>query len=88
MQRYTDNVPMTLDQSFVLALEDAFPQALTASLPISEESNSRARSTIAAARRRLGEAERVRVSAYSLGGSSAGTQVDLDCFDGSSLFPH
>ena len=35
MQRYTDNVPMILDQSLVLALEEALPRALTAKLPIS-----------------------------------------------------
>jgi hypothetical protein len=35
MQRYTDNVPMILDQSLVLALEDALARALTAKLPIS-----------------------------------------------------
>lgn len=33
MQRYTDNVPMILDQSLVLALEEALPRALTAKLP-------------------------------------------------------
>ena len=35
MQRYTDNVPMILDQSLVLALEDALARELTAKLPIS-----------------------------------------------------
>ena len=35
MQRYTDNVPMILDQSLVLALEEALPRALTSKLPIS-----------------------------------------------------
>jgi len=37
MARYTDNVPMILDQSLVLALKDALPQALAARLPISGE---------------------------------------------------
>ena len=35
MQRYTDNVPMILDQSLVLALEEALPRALTVKLPLS-----------------------------------------------------
>jgi hypothetical protein len=34
MQRYTDNVPMILDQSLVLALEEALPRSLTAKLPL------------------------------------------------------
>lgn len=35
MQRYTDTVSMILDQSLILALKEALPQALTARLPIS-----------------------------------------------------
>ncbi len=35
MQRYTDNVPMILDQSLVLSLEEELPRALSARLPIS-----------------------------------------------------
>ena len=35
MQRYTDNVPMILDQSLVLALEEALPRALNTKLPLS-----------------------------------------------------
>lgn len=35
MQRYTDNVPMILDQSLVLSLEEALPRALTKKLPLS-----------------------------------------------------
>jgi hypothetical protein len=35
MQRYTDGVPMILDQFLVLVLEKAIPQALTSRLPIS-----------------------------------------------------
>jgi len=35
MHRYTDTVPMILDQSLVLALEEALPRALNATLPIS-----------------------------------------------------
>lgn len=35
MQRYTDNIPMILDQSLVMVLKDALPQALAAKLPIS-----------------------------------------------------
>ena len=65
---------MTLDQSFVLAVEEAFPQALTASFPISGESNSRVWSTIAAARRRLGKRKEWSLGVLSwrkLGGSSS-----------------
>jgi len=35
MQRYTDNVPMILDDSLMHALEKALSRALTAELPIS-----------------------------------------------------